>query len=203
MTDEVEDIKFTPGPTYATVSAALIKETLTKTQIIPDALDKAPGHNANIMWYDLPMGFGKTLAPLHVKYFPTWFQWPHDPNKLYTFVMTDLDYPTKKSPSGREFLIWLIGNIGGDEAMAGKECVDYVGWQDTLKQDRDLHRYIVTVFEQPEKFPINFTATNYLQSEGAIQNRTKFSTRKFATSYKLGDPIAVDFAFVNVSGPTE
>ncbi|XP_072153965.1 OV-16 antigen isoform X4 [Bemisia tabaci] len=155
MTDEVEDIKFTPGPTYATVSAALIKETLTKTQIIPDALDKAPGHNANIMWYDLPMGFGKTLAPLHVKYFPTWFQWPHDPNKLYTFVMTD------------------------------------------------LHRYIVTVFEQPEKFPINFTATNYLQSEGAIQNRTKFSTRKFATSYKLGDPIAVDFAFVNVSGPTE
>ncbi|CAH0386269.1 unnamed protein product [Bemisia tabaci] len=118
-------------------------------------------------------------------------------------LLFDLDYPTKKSPSGREFLIWLIGNIGGDEAMAGKECVDYVGWQDTLKQDRDLHRYIVTVFEQPEKFPINFTATNYLQSEGAIQNRTKFSTRKFATSYKLGDPIAVDFAFVNVSGPTE
>ncbi|CAH0386266.1 unnamed protein product [Bemisia tabaci] len=203
VTQDLDNIEFSPGPTWAPVSAEEIKETLTRTKIIPDALDKAPDYNANILWYDLPMGFGRTLVPYEVIYFPSWFQWPHDKEKLYTFVMTDLDYPTKKTPNGREFLIWLIGNIPGNEGLAGKKCVEYVGWQEAFKQDPDFHRYIVTVFEQPQKLPIDFNSIKYLKSESAIQNRTKFSTRKFATTFKLGDPIAVDFAFVNVSGPTE
>ncbi|XP_072153941.1 uncharacterized protein [Bemisia tabaci] len=118
-----------------------------------------------ILWYDLPMGFGRTLVPYEVIYFPSWFQWPHDKEKLYTFVMTDLDYPTKKTPNGREFLIWLIGNIPGNEGLAGKKCVEYVGWQEAFKQDPDFHRYIVTVFEQPQKLPIDFNSIKYLKSE--------------------------------------
>nr|XP_018915350.1 PREDICTED: uncharacterized protein LOC109042854 [Bemisia tabaci]XP_018915351.1 PREDICTED: uncharacterized protein LOC109042854 [Bemisia tabaci] len=89
VTQDLDNIEFSPGPTWAPVSAEEIKETLTRTKIIPDALDKAPDYNANILWYDLPMGFGRTLVPYEVIYFPSWFQWPHDKEKLYTFVMTD------------------------------------------------------------------------------------------------------------------
>jgi hypothetical protein len=52
-----------------------------------------------------------------------------------------------------------------------------------------LHRYVFLIYEQPGK--INFTEKRLTNRSG--DNRGKFSIRKFAEKYNLGQPIAGNF----------
>lgn len=65
--------------------------------------------------------------------------------------MTDPDAPTRGSPKFKEWHHWMVVNIPGNNVSQGEEKVGYVG--PAPPKDTELHRYVLTVFKQPEKLP--------------------------------------------------
>lgn len=134
---------------------------------------------------------------------------------MYYFLslLTDPDAPNRKNPIYREWHHWLVGNIKGNDIPNGTVLAEYVGSgppkgikllittflplsnakpcceSELFFTGSHLHRYVILVYEQPEK--IKFTEKKLTKHSG--DGRNNFSIKKFAVKYKLGVPIAGNF----------
>ncbi|GLH03134.1 Putative phosphatidylethanolamine-binding protein [Gryllus bimaculatus] len=57
--------------------------------------------------------------------------------------MTDPDAPSRATPTNREFLHWLVGNVPGGDVARGEVLAEYVGSGPPL--GTGLHRYVLLV----------------------------------------------------------
>ncbi|CAD1480909.1 unnamed protein product, partial [Heterotrigona itama] len=152
--------------------------------VVPDVIDKVPTNVLQVTYpNNLAVEIGKVLTPTQVKDPPT-VKWDGDANTFYTLCMTDPDAPSRKEPKFREWHHWLIGNIPGSDVSQGEALSEYVG--SGPPKGTGLHRYVFLLYKQPEK--LTFDEPRLTNRSG--DNRAKFSIRKFAAKYKLGDPIA-------------
>ena len=168
--------------------ASRLVKKMEENQVVPDVISVVPEGRALICY---PSGVtvteGTELTPTQVKDQPK-VSWEADDSKYYTLCMTDPDAPSRKEPTYREWHHWLVGNIPGREVSQGQVLSAYVGAGPP--QATGLHRYVFLIYQQPDR--INFEDVEYIPSTTAA-NRDGFSIRKFATKYKLGNPIAGNF----------
>lgn len=159
-------------------------EALKTHGVVPDVVDKVPPSVVDVTYPNrLTVEIGKVLTPTQVKDPPT-VKWDADANAFYTLCMTDPDAPSRKEPKFREWHHWLVGNIPGADVSKGEVLSEYVG--SGPPKGTGLHRYVFLVYKQPDK--LKFDEPRLTNRSG--DNRGKFSIRKFAAKYNLGDPIA-------------
>ncbi|XP_066924242.1 protein D1-like [Clytia hemisphaerica] len=94
-------------------------------------------------------------------------------NIYYTLVMLDPDAPSRKDPSQRSWLHWLIVNIHNADISTGFEVVEYN--PPTPPKNSGFHRYVFLLIVQPKK------EKEYLP----IVKRGKFNINKYATNHSL------------------
>lgn len=158
-----------------------------KNGIVPDVIAKAPGKILNVEYKTgIKVDGGNVLTPTQVKDVPK-VTWDTESDGYYTLCMTDPDAPSRQDPKFREWHHWLVGNIPGNDVSKGETLSEYVG--SGPPKGTGLHRYIFLVYKQNGK--ISFDEKRLTNRSG--DHRGKFSIKKFAEKYKLGDPIAGNF----------
>ncbi|KAF5303130.1 hypothetical protein FQA39_LY10137 [Lamprigera yunnana] len=166
---------------------SVLAQQMEKEGVVPDVVDVAPKEIAKITYSSgVSVDLGKELTPTKVKDIPT-VTWTADSNAFYTLCMTDPDAPTRKKADFREWHHWLVGNIPGDKVAEGETLSEYIG--SGPPKDTGLHRYVFLIYKQNEK--ISFEEPHLTNRSG--DDRAKFSIRKFAAKYKLGNPVAGNF----------
>nr|XP_018905925.1 PREDICTED: protein D3-like isoform X1 [Bemisia tabaci] len=173
-----------------------IEELLIESKIIPDVLDVAPKHELLIIYADQSIKLGTHVLPSLVHGVPTDVDWPYDAMAYYTLIMTDPDSPSTSNPYNKEWQHWVVGNIPEFRVKLGEVLTPHIGA--VHPKGNGLHRYVFTVFKQPEK--VNFTDL-ILDERPSDAYRANFSTRNFAHRYKFGDPHAVNYFVVNWDTP--
>lgn len=167
--------------------ASTIARRLKKHAVIPDVIDKAPGELIRVTYpCGLQVELGNILKPVQVKDEPH-VKWKICPDKLYTLCMTDPDAPSREKPEFREWNHWLIGNIPGYNLEKGDVLSEYIGAGPP--KDTGLHRYVFLAYLQPGKLEFDEKPLTNRKTD----NRAKFSIRKFAQKYNLGQPMAANF----------
>lgn len=158
-----------------------------RNRIVPDIITRSPKKAVYVEYKesDKEVDFGNELTPTEVKEIPE-VQFDADPHSFYTLIMTDPDVPSRKNPVSREWHHWLVVNIPGGNVAKGDTLTDYLG--SAPPNGSGLHRYVFLVFKQPGK--LTFTETYKSNRDG---RRGRFSTKKFAAKYRLGQPIAGNF----------
>ncbi|XP_047366418.1 protein D2-like isoform X1 [Vespa velutina] len=157
---------------------------LQKHEVVPDVIDKVPTAVLDVAYpNNLVVEIGKVLTPTQVKDQPT-IKWTADASTFYTLCMTDPDAPSRKDPKFREWHHWLVGNIPGNDISKGETLSEYIG--SGPPEGTGLHRYVFLLYKQPKK--LTFDEKHLTNRSG--NNRGKFSIKKFANKYNLGDPIA-------------
>ncbi|KAF5286221.1 hypothetical protein FQR65_LT02233 [Abscondita terminalis] len=174
-------------PAFTIRFFSVIGRQMEKESVVPDVIDVAPKELAEVNY---PSGVavkeGNELTPTQVKDIPT-VKWTADPNSFYTLCMTDPDAPSRNKPEFREWHHWLVGNIPGGDISKGETLSEYVG--SGPPPGTGLHRYVFLIYKQPDA--LTFDEKRLTNRSG--DNRGKFSIRKFAEKYKLGNPIAGNF----------
>jgi phosphatidylethanolamine-binding protein len=64
-------------------------------------------------------------------------------------LIPDPDAPSRAEPTRREFLHWLVGNIPGNDVVAGDALTAFVG--SGPPAGSGLHRYVFLLYQQPGK----------------------------------------------------
>ncbi|XP_020798725.1 protein D3 [Drosophila serrata] len=156
-------------------------------KIVPDVLQSCPYKMLKVTYSGgQRVDMGRELTPTQVKQQPT-VEWEADPNTLYTLILTDPDAPSRKDPKYREWHHWLVVNIPGNNIEEGQVLTAYVGAGPP--EGTGLHRYVFLVFKQNQQ--LNCNEPRIPKTSG--DKRSNFSTAKFITKYKLGNPIAGNF----------
>ncbi|XP_057334536.1 protein D2-like isoform X1 [Microplitis mediator] len=156
-------------------------------EVVPDVIDKPPAAVLQVNYANnVKVELGIELTPTKVKDPPT-VHWDADSGSFYTLCMTDPDAPSREQPTYREWHHWLVSNIPGNEISKGEVLSDYIG--SGPPQGTGLHRYVFLLYKQPEKLSFDEKRLTNRSGDG----RGKFSIKKFAEKYKLGDPIAGNF----------
>ncbi|XP_063896756.1 protein D3-like [Helicoverpa armigera] len=149
-------------------------------EVVPDVLSTAP---AEYLYVNFQSGAvvntGNELTPTLVKDIPHVWWDSADPQKLYTVAFVDPDAPSRISPTSRAFLHWLVGNVPGNDVMAGDVIAEYIG--SGPGEGSGLHRYVFLVYEQPSELVFMETRVNNTSTE----NRASFSISAFAEKYDL------------------
>ncbi|XP_043482286.1 protein D2-like [Leptopilina heterotoma] len=167
------------------ISLADVPSDLMKNQVVPDVINKAPVNEVEVEYGKKKVRVGEELTPTEVKNAPE-IDYKDDDDALYTLIMTDPDAPSRQTPTNREFVHWLVGNIPEDEVSKGDVLAPYVG--SGPPKGTGLHRYVFLVYKQKGKITFN---EPQLTSNGK-EGRRNFSAKKFAEKYNLGDPIAAN-----------
>jgi phosphatidylethanolamine-binding protein len=68
------------------------------------------------------------------------------PNEYHTFLMVDIDTPSRASRDGVEFAHWLVTDIPGDDIAKGREILPYVG--PSPSKLSGMHRILFFLFRQ-------------------------------------------------------
>ncbi|KAK0161232.1 hypothetical protein PV327_009726 [Microctonus hyperodae] len=169
---------------FGTRFLSTMAQALQSHEVIPDVIDKVPQSILNVTYgNNLKVEIGKELTPTQVKDKPQ-VQWDADADAYYTLCMTDPDAPTRKAATFREWHHWLVGNIPGNKVDSGDVLSDYIG--SGPPKDTGLHRYVFLLYKQPGKLLFDETRLTNRSGDG----RGKFSIKKFAAKYNLGDPIS-------------
>lgn len=129
---------------------------------------------------------GLELTPTQVKGQPQ-VSWEAEEGAFYTLIMTDPDAPSRKQPTNREYLHWLVVNIPGAAVDKGDVLTAYVG--SGPPQGTGLHRYVFLLYKQSGKK--KFDEPHVSKNSGA--NRPRFSASKFAKKYHLNELLAGNF----------
>ncbi|XP_033211840.1 protein D2-like [Belonocnema kinseyi] len=164
-------------------SVADIASQFEESRVAPDVVNKAPIEELEVKYGEKKLKFGDELTPTQVKDMPD-IDFKHEDSALYTLIMIDPDAPTRKAPIMREWQHWIVINIPGDDVSKGETLADYVGAGPP--QGSGLHRYVILVFKQPGKLTVD-------EKHRKITDQTlreRFSTKKFAAKYNLGEPVA-------------
>ncbi|XP_041461323.1 protein D3-like [Lytechinus variegatus] len=159
-------------------------------EIIPDVIDVIPEQVAEIVWSDdVKANMGNELTPTQVKFPPTKFSWPSEPDALFTLAMIDPDAPCREDRSVGEVIHWLVINIPGCEVSQGQVHAEHIG--SGPREGSGLHRYVFLVYRQPGLMnpPSGEDAYRPRNSE----RRIRWSARRFASQHDLGDPVAGNF----------
>ncbi|XP_042414869.1 protein HEADING DATE 3A-like [Zingiber officinale] len=99
-----------------------------------------------------------------------------DLRTFYTLVMVDPDAPSPSDPRLKEYLHWLVTDIPGTTgATFGRELVCYESPRPTM----GIHRMVFVLFQQLGR-----------QTVYAPGWRQNFTTKDFAQTYNLGQPVA-------------
>ncbi|KAK5646319.1 hypothetical protein RI129_004783 [Pyrocoelia pectoralis] len=168
-------------------SSGELSNNMITSEIIPDVIDTKPGIDAVVTYAnDVKVNEGNELTPSQAKSVPT-VQWNADPDKLYLLAMVDPDAPSRSNPTFREWQHWLVGNIPGCDIEKGDLLSEYIG--PSPPQGTGFHRYVFLVYQQPGE--ITFNEPKLTTKSGSA--RGKFSIRKFAEKYNLGEPMAGNF----------
>lgn len=96
------------------------------------------------------------------------------PNKLYTMIMVDPDYPNPENPMDGEYRHWLVMNIPAGEMIhenSGVQVEDYVPPKPIVGK----HRYVFILYEQ--EYRIN--------QEIEMELRESWSADAFALRWDL------------------
>jgi len=194
---------------FSTGSAFNQNQTAMDThQVVPDVIDTAPTNTIKVE-YDsgVSAAEGNELTPTQVQNQPIKVEWPTEEGALYTLCMTDPDAPSRAEPTFREWHHWLVVNIPGNNISQGDVLSEYVG--SGPPQGTGLHRYIFLAYKQPGKLSCDeprltnryqlamisisdllLVTDGFLSCYRSGDNRGKFSIRKFAEKYNLGQPVA-------------
>lgn len=157
---------------------------MEKHSVVPDVIDGLPQTILEVTYANnVVVDNGKELTPTKVKDKPA-VKWPTEEGSFYLLIMTDPDAPSRQNPKFREWHHWLVGNIPGNDVSKGETLSEYIGAGPP--KNTGLHRYVLLVFKQPGR--LKFDEKKLTNKSG--NGRGKFSTKKFAAKYKLGDPIA-------------
>ncbi|XP_031332286.1 protein D2-like [Photinus pyralis] len=160
---------------------------IRKHRVVPDIIDIIPSDLAEVVYpNDVRVEIATELKPIQVKE-PPIIRWAAHPNLFYTISLTDPDAPSNRNPILREWHHWLVGNIPGDAIEKGETLTEYIGAGPP--RGSGLHRYVFLVFQQKDR--IQFEEQRL--TNDSVKNRGKFSIRKFAQKYNLGNPIAANF----------
>ncbi|XP_072154799.1 protein D3 isoform X1 [Bemisia tabaci] len=169
---------------------ATIRADLIRNGIIPEFIIKPPKYEAFITFHgSIEPDMGNILRPEQVRWAPHAIEFKFKPNSYYCIVMTGLDEPSKAMPTKREFLHWIVGNMPEDNLAIAEHIAEY--YPVLPKKDTGLHRYLLLVYEQKKKIDFKEFRLTCRNDWG----RAKWSSRKFADKYKLGEPYAVNFFY--------
>nr|XP_018909534.1 PREDICTED: uncharacterized protein LOC109038796 isoform X3 [Bemisia tabaci] len=172
-----------------------IKAALEEHKIIPDALDIAPEKGILVEWiHGAKAVYGNILNSLDVLTRPHWVKWEFSFTETlhYTFMLFGLDEPTKENHTLREWQFWLVGNIPEYSIRFGDVMTYYL--PPKPPKGSGIHRYVVLLYLQPNGSKIEFEEKkNPIFDIRDDKARGKWSHKKFAAKYKLGDPIACNF----------
>jgi len=97
-------------------------------------------------------------------------------NGQYALMMVDPDAPSRKTPTARSWLHWLVVNIKNANVETGKEVIEYN--PPTPPKGTGAHRYVFILYKQTSTIPD--TAVD------SIAGRANFDVNKFAKAFKLG-----------------
>lgn len=92
------------------------------------------------------VNFGNELTPTDVKDMPD-VTWNANSEDFHTLIFVDLDAPSRKDPTFREVIHWMVVNIPGPNVAEGETIVEFIG--SGPPKETDLHRYAFFVFKQP------------------------------------------------------
>uniref|UniRef100_A0A1Y1N6P1 Phosphatidylethanolamine-binding protein n=1 Tax=Photinus pyralis TaxID=7054 RepID=A0A1Y1N6P1_PHOPY len=160
---------------------------MIKMEVVADVIDQKPAQCLTATFANnVKVNDGNELTPTQVKDPPS-VQWNADPNKFYLLVMTDPDAPSRSKPDFREWHHWLVGNIPGLDVEKGEHLSEYIG--SAPPEGTGLHRYVLLVYEQQGQITFDEPRLTNTSANG----REKFSIRKLAQKYNLGEPIAGNF----------
>eukprot|EP00118_Oscarella_pearsei_P026436 m.309903 g.309903 ORF g.309903 m.309903 type:complete len:179 (+) comp48493_c0_seq1:31-567(+) len=118
-------------------------------------------------------------------------QWPTaDETSLYTLLMADPDAPSHDNPTLAWYRHWLTGNILGSDLMSGEISGSVLSGYvpPAPPSGSGYHRYFFYLFRQSGNIDFN----------PMPDSRAKFNPDQFASTYNLGQPIAVN-AFITKS----
>lgn len=102
------------------------------------------------------------------------------PADLYTLIASDPDAPDPDNPIRREYLHWIVTNIGGNNVASGNPVTSYMGPAPPI----GTHRYVFALFKQPNQTPLQIKEPD---------SRANFVMREFAKQYSLGEPVAATY----------
>ncbi|GFY58460.1 OV-16 antigen, partial [Trichonephila inaurata madagascariensis] len=111
---------------------------------------------------------------------------PPNPDKLYTFVMFDPDFPSPQDPSLASYRNWVVEDIPGDKFYDGYTVSSFAPPNITFNSEP--HRIIFLIYQQPkdEKMQESFDDTE----------REHFNINNFVQNRSLIGPIAGNFMYV-------
>ncbi|XP_046449511.1 protein D3-like [Daphnia pulex] len=157
----------------------------TTLGVVPVLIDAAPPETL-IVEYEggLTVNGGNQLTPTQVQNKPVKIQWTFQDGDLFTLCLIDPDAPSRDLPLLREFQHWIVVNVPGNDFMKGEALAVYLGSQPPPLTG--FHRYTFLVYKQPNYL----TCDENRLLEQNIKGRGKFSIRKFAAKYNLGQPVA-------------
>ncbi|XP_068623268.1 protein D3-like isoform X2 [Battus philenor] len=164
-----------------------IAKSFAELEVVPDVVPVAPTSLLKVVYPSgVEVNLGNELTPTQVKDEPT-LTWDAESDALYTVAMTDPDAPSRKEPTFREWHHWLVGNVPASNVGKGEVLSAYVG--SGPPPGTGLHRYVFLVYKQPGKLTFDEPRLPNTSGDG----RANFSIAKFASKYKLGDPISGNF----------
>ncbi|XP_030386424.1 putative odorant-binding protein A5 [Scaptodrosophila lebanonensis] len=160
---------------------------LKKHRLIPDVLPCAPRGIISALYpCDIQVEPGLLIKPDEVRK-PPILRWQAEPYKYYTFMMIDLDFPSRADHSSRSWQNWLVGNVPGCDVINGQELTAYVGSRPDM--GTGMHRYLFVAYKQICELDFD---ESYIPFD-STETRGGFSINRFAKKYALGNPVAANF----------
>lgn len=164
-----------------------LPDALIKEMVVPDVIDTVPNAVIQVTYPSgVQVNRGGELTPTQVKDLPM-FNYEAKKDQLYTLAMVDPDAPSRKEPTLREILHYLVVNIPGTSVEKGDTLAEYIG--SGPPKGTGLHRYIFLVYEQRS----GKIDSSMKIPKTSRQGRVNFSIRSFAKTNSLGEPIAANF----------
>ncbi|XP_055714892.1 protein D3-like [Phlebotomus papatasi] len=151
------------------------------SELVPDAFPSPPENPIEVTYTSgAEVNFGNELTPTAVKDVPD-VNWNANSEDFHTLIFVDLDAPSRKDPTFREVIHWMVVNIPGANVDEGETIIEFIG--SGPSKGTDLHRYAFFVFKQPSG-KLDFSAEDKVDKRN-IKKRISFSTIKFAEKYSL------------------
>lgn len=128
----------------------VINSNITRDGVIPDVIAVYPGRVLDVRYNGAQVGLGNTLTIEETSQQPEVdLEWSCT---LSSLLMVDPDAPSRKNPTNKFWLHWLVVNIRPEEDVSSGEVVtSYAG--PNPPKGTGFHRYVFLVYSQSA--PIN------------------------------------------------
>lgn len=79
-----------------------------------------------VMYGDQKIVLGNFVNASQIKDMPV-VEWVFQNDTMYNLVALNLNVPTKKNSADSDYLMWMVGNIPGNDVSKGDVLAEYVG----------------------------------------------------------------------------